>query len=317
MSLPVFLFQVLVPCLLLLWLATSPAGGVLAFALQVLSVAALLIALWLTAVWAMPPFWVPYLYGAAFVAIVVYHLARNRIDLSSPWSAGAGASVVIVLVALAGAKGVQMTVLALQGRALPEVQTVDIAPPFGAGSYLVAHGGSSVMVNGHLRTLDPGEPEYHAWRGQSRALDILRIKPSGFHVEGWRPADPARYVTFGTPVLAPCDGRVALAEDGLPDMQVPEMDSFNKPGNYVAIDCGGFYVILAHLRQGSVQVAAGEQVAAGDPVGEMGNSGNSSEPHLHLHAQRGLPPAAPLSGAPLGLTLHGRFPVRNDVIRVE
>ena len=99
-------------------------------------------------------------------------------------------------------------------------------------------------------------------------------------------------------------------------MTVPEMDRDNLPGNYVAIDCNGFFVILAHLRQGSVTVSEGERVAVGTRLGAMGNSGNSSEPHLHVHAQRGLPPEAPFAGEPLGLTINGQFLVRNDRIRV-
>ncbi len=76
----------------------------------------------------------------------------------------------------------------------------------------------------------------------------------------------------------------------------------------------GFCVILAHLRRGSIAVAAGDSVEIGDPLARMGNSGNSSEPHLHVHAQRGLPRDAPLGGEPLWLTINGRFLVRNDRI---
>ncbi|PSF08122.1 M23 family metallopeptidase [Marinobacter halophilus] len=64
-------------------------------------------------------------------------------------------------------------------------------------------------------------------------------------------------------------------------------------GNYVAINCGGVFAILAHLRQGSIAVATGDRITTGDLLGQMGNSGNSSEPHLHLHAQKGLPEEAP------------------------
>lgn len=93
-----------------------------------------------------------------------------------------------------------------------------------------------------------------------------------------------------------------------------EMDRENLPGNFVVIDCGDFAIALAHLRQGSVLVEEGDRVQVGDPVGEMGNSGNSSKPHLHIHAQRCIPEGAPFGGEPLGLTIDGRFPVRNDRI---
>ncbi|MFX4228784.1 MAG: M23 family metallopeptidase [Porticoccaceae bacterium] len=88
-------------------------------------------------------------------------------------------------------------------------------------------------------------------------------------------------------------------------------------GNHVAIDCGGFFVFLAHLRRGSILVARGDSVETGDPLGQMGNSGNSSEPHLHVHAQKGLPNEAPMGGEPLWLTINGQFPVRNSVLHVS
>jgi len=118
------------------------------------------------------------------------------------------------------------------------------------------------------------------------------------------------------PVLSPCSGEVPLVVDGIEDMPVPKMDRDHMAGNYVAINCGDFFVILAHLRQGSITVAAGARVKTGDILGQMGNSGNSSEPHLHVHAQRGLPEKAPLAGMPLWLTIDNRFLVRNDTLHV-
>ncbi len=189
---------------------------------------------------------------------------------------------------------------------------MNVAAPFAAGTYLVAHGGSTETVNAHLHTLDRSVERFGPWRGQSLALDIIRITPSGLRADGWRPRDPARYATFGTPLLAPCAGTVAVSVDGVADMPVPEMDREHMPGNFVVIDCGGFAVALAHMRQGSVVVEEGDRVRVGDPIGEMGNSGNSSEPHLHIHAQRGIPEGAPFGGEPLGLTIDGQFLVRND-----
>jgi hypothetical protein len=172
------------------------------------------------------------------------------------------------------------------------------------------------MINAHLKTLNPTVERFRPWRGQSKALDIFRITPLGLHKNGWQPTDPARYTTFGVPVLSPCKGEVALVVDGIEDMSVPVMDRDHMAGNHVAINCGDFFVILAHLRQGSIAVAAGDTVKAGDILGQMGNSGNSSEPHLHVHAQRGLPEKAPLAGMPLWLTIDNRVLVRNDTLHV-
>lgn len=316
MSWMVIVTQVLLPVLLLLWFALFPAAGVLALGLQALSVGAVLMGLGFTALWAMPPFWVPYLYGVVFLMIAAWHLLKGRFLGNGLWRATAGPTTLVLLAFGLGLMGGYMGYLGLLGRELPKVEAVDIAPPFGAGTYLVAHGGSNNLVNIHLHTLDESVERFRPWRGQSRALDIFRTTPFGRHVDGWQPVDPVRYVTFGTPVLAPCSGEVARVVSGVEDMQVPQMDREHMAGNYVAVDCGDFFVVLAHLRQGSIEVRAGDRLDTGDRLGEMGNSGNSSEPHLHVHAQRGLPEHAPLSGKPLALTINGDFYVRNDRISI-
>jgi hypothetical protein len=317
MSWMVMVTQIFLPVLLLFWFARFPAAGVLAFGLQAVSVGAVILGVGLAALWTMPPFWVPYLYGVVFLLTITWHLVRGRLLGNGFWQTSAGPTTLVLMAAGLGAIGGYMGYLAWLGRELPPVDTVNIAPPFGAGDYLVAHGGSGSLVNIHLHTLDESVERFRPWRGQSRAIDIVRITPFGRHVDGWQPADPTRYVTFGTPVLAPCNGDVARIVDGVQDMQVPDMDRENLAGNYVAVDCGDFFVVLAHLRQGSIQVSAGDSLDIGDTLGEMGNSGNSSEPHLHVHAQRGLPDEAPLSGTPLTLTINGDFYIRNDRIKVS
>jgi hypothetical protein len=275
------------------------------------------VGLWLAALWAMPPFWTPYLYLIVLVIIMISHSVKGGPFRHGLWHTSTANSVIILLVAGLGLVGGYLCFQALKGRMVPEGAMVEISAPFPAGHYLVAHGGSTQMVNIHLQTLDESVERFRAWRGQSKALDIFRITRWGLHKEGWRPSDPARYTTFGTPVLAPCRGEVARVVDAYPDMTVPEMDRSYLPGNHVAIDCGDFVGILAHLQPGSITVAEGERVEVGDTLGQMGNSGNSSEPHLHVHAQRGLPGDRTLGGEPLWLTINDRFLVRNDRIRVR
>lgn len=310
------LTQLLLPVLLLGWLALFPVAGALAFGVQVVSIGLVLFGLSLAALWTVPPFWAPYLYGLAFVLIVVRKLITGHFSRHRLWQASAGSTVLVAAVGGLGVLGGYMGIVALQGRITPNNDVVDIAPPFTAGHFLVAHGGSTDMVNVHLRTLDDSVERFRPWRGQSRGLDIFRITPWGWHMDGWWPEDPGRYTTFGTPVVAPCRGRVARVIDRFADMTVPEMDDENKAGNYIAIDCGDFMVILAHLREGQMAVSEGDQLSVGDLLGEMGNSGNSSEPHLHVHAQRGLPEGSPLSGDPLWLTINGSFLKRNDRLQI-
>src|SRR5262249_48923804 len=84
--------------------------------------------------------------------------------------------------------------------------------------------------------------------------------------------------------LAPADGTVAIVVDGVPENPVPgARDSYNIGGNHVVLDLGGGeYAMLFHLQPGSIKVKVGDRVRAGQALGKVGNSGNSSEPHLHF-----------------------------------
>lgn len=99
--------------------------------------------------------------------------------------------------------------------------------------------------------------------------------------------------SFGHPVLVPGDGVVVAAIDAFKDDgQLTEADLkedlMSLWGNHVVIDHGnGEFSRLGHLKSGSVKVAKGQRVAAGDPLGEMGSSGSSLFPHLHYELANG------------------------------
>ena len=77
--------------------------------------------------------------------------------------------------------------------------------------------------------------------------------------------------------------------------------------------CGGVKVVLAHLKQGSVAVTPDMRVNQGSVLGQVGNSGNTSQPHLHLHAERDGEPGQILTGEGVPIGLGGRFLVRNSL----
>lgn len=137
-------------------------------------------------------------------------------------------------------------------------------------------------------------------------------------VRDWRTAvatePPERFVSFGRPVLAPCDGVVVAAHDGEPDHAARRSQLALVPyalgqvarlrrgvtaiaGNHVTIAHGHAFVTLVHLRRGSVLVGTGDKVRVGQWLAECGNSGNSTQPHVHVQASdsadasvaRGLP----------------------------
>jgi murein DD-endopeptidase MepM/ murein hydrolase activator NlpD len=136
---------------------------------------------------------------------------------------------------------------------------------------------------------------------------------------GWRvllATEPAeRFHAFGRPVLSPAAGRVVAVHDGEVDHEARRSPLALLPyaltqaarvrggpgavaGNHVVLELdGGVHVLLAHLRAGSIRVDVGEPVAAGRQLGACGNSGNSTQPHLHVqvmdaadaYTARGLP----------------------------
>jgi Peptidase family M23 len=125
-----------------------------------------------------------------------------------------------------------------------------------------------------------------------------------------------RFFAFGLPIVAPATGRVVSVHDGEGD-HVARRSQFARAsyaltqaararagagalaGNHVILELPdrGVHVVLAHLRAGSIRVAAGESVAMGQELAACGNSGNSTQPHLHIQAMdaadpytaRGLP----------------------------
>jgi hypothetical protein len=135
----------------------------------------------------------------------------------------------------------------------------------------------------------------------------------------WRTAfstePPERSFAFGQPILAPAGGRVVRIHDGEADHEARRSPVARASyalsqaerarggagalaGNHIIIERdGGGYVVLAHLLAGSIRVEDGERVAVGHEVGRCGNSGNSTQPHVHVQvmdspdpfAARGVP----------------------------
>src|SRR5690606_27821499 len=137
---------------------------------------------------------------------------------------------------------------------------VTLASPLAAGRYLVANGGGDLLINAHRASMDTSITRLRDWRGNGHAVDLVAINALGLRAKGVLPSDPSEYLIFGVEVLSPCDGTVLLAVDGLPDQSPPTYDRDHPAGNHLLIDCGIAHVVLAHLRQGSVRVAAGDQV---------------------------------------------------------
>jgi hypothetical protein len=199
-----------------------------------------------------------------------------------------------------------MLAITLPGINLDGAEPVRLSFPLEDGVWYVAHGGDSSQLNYH-----------HGARSQRYAIDLTRLGPLGTRAAGAYPSELASYYAFDTPVRSPCSGTVVTATEDLPDLAPGEADRENPAGNHVIVRCQeegqGVDVVLAHLRRDSVLVEPNQVVAAGDLVGRVGNSGNTSEPHLHIHAIR-TGSGDMRDGEPVPLTFADRFLIRNDLV---
>jgi murein DD-endopeptidase MepM/ murein hydrolase activator NlpD len=189
----------------------------------------------------------------------------------------------------------------VDGRVAEFTGSIPIKSEFAQNKYIFPLRG--VWYAGYGASLHTG----HRWAvPEEFALDIAKIGESGLSHKG----DGTRfddYYAYGADVLAAADGRVtSAANDQQEDpsamqrpnetqeayfarLQKEQAERLAKgltaiTGNYVMIDHGkNEYSLYAHLKPGSVRVHVGDQVKAGDVIGKLGSSGNSTEPHLHFH----------------------------------
>lgn len=133
---------------------------------------------------------------------------------------------------------------------------------------------------------DTKELNYHVEsEAQKNAFDILIKQNNGksYKTSGATNED---YYAFGKDLIAPCDGEIVLVVDGVKDNVPGISNPIFVPGNTVILKtANNEYLVFAHFKQHSIAVKQGQQVKQGQLLGLCGNSGNSSEPHLHFHIQ--------------------------------
>lgn len=133
------------------------------------------------------------------------------------------------------------------------------------------------------------------WLAQRFAVDWEQLDDRNRTVTGEDPADPADYTIYGKRTIAAADGTVVHVVNGLPDQKPGALPPAATPaeadGNSVVIDIGGgLYMLYAHMQNGSIAVNEGQRVTRGEQLGLVGNSGNTSAPHLHFHVMDGPSP---------------------------
>ena len=149
----------------------------------------------------------------------------------------------------------------------------DLILPF-KNAWTVVWGGDTEAVNYHIEN-----------PAQKNAIDFVKRGDNGesYRTDGDTNED---YHAFGQEIIAPCEGEVVLVVDGVKDNRPGKMNPDYIFGNTVILKSAkGEFLVFAHFKQHSIKVKQGDQVKQRQLLGLCGNSGNSSEPHLHFHVQ--------------------------------
>ncbi|MBL4662432.1 MAG: M23 family metallopeptidase [Flavobacteriaceae bacterium] len=144
------------------------------------------------------------------------------------------------------------------------------------GEWLTFWGGTDKRQNYHVTN-----------RPQQGAFDFIVVDKDGksYQRSGTRNED---YYAFGKPIYAVCDAVIYDVNMGVEDNRPSQINPIEAMGNYVILKTANDeYIFYAHFQKESIKVKKGDTVKVGQYLGNCGNSGNSSEAHLHLHIQDG------------------------------
>ena len=286
--------------MLWLWKSTKSRSD---WALSLLLVGAYALLIFLAAPWAIISYYLRFLLIPLF-ALAAY-FSFSKIKNAPPQIASVNNRIIKIGKVFALLLLLLLNVEIIVGYFYP-VPTVELTFPLRDGVYYVWQGGNSFITNvAHRQGFHRVQETY--------AIDIVKLNRAGNRATGLYPSELSSYAIYGATVYSPCDGEIIEIVDGRPDNAIGYIAGH--PSNHVVIRCKGVKVTLAHMMNGSILVENGQSVKEGQPLGRVGNSGNSIEPHLHIDAVRDIPNEALGVEEPMPISFNGKVLSLNDVIR--
>jgi len=286
--------QVILPLLFVLWFYQAKPLSRSNFILQALFTGSLVGFAWIIG----PQAWTSIFVGISIFILFIAAFIKGVRELPKTWEfkLGDGWKSIIFTVTqiLVTLVFLPICLWGLSGYSVDE-QALELEFPMKDGIYIVGHGGSTPLINYH-----------NVSKTQTYALDISKINGIGTRVWGIHPEELDRYAIFGENLYSPCDGQVLDVTKGNPDMNPPNRGEGHPAGNHVVLSCGDAEVTMAHFKQNSIVVDSADFISTGELLGKSGNTGNTSEPHLHIHAVKDS------TGIPI--LFNNRFLVRNSLV---
>jgi hypothetical protein len=300
---------VVAPAVLVASLAFLPHWGIVHLAIHAIAVATCLAFVFIWGKYTlMGSYYLRFFLPVSFVVAVVIAWRRKRISSDKLTTIGRLVQIATIVgsLALAYFAGMQVHSAVVGLSYASNLGFIDLAFPLRNGRYFISDGGTNRMMNVHYRPNTPG---------QKFAIDIVKLDALGSLSRSFFSVAAADANIFGTNVYAPCAGLVTESEDGVPDHKIGDYDEKHPLGNHVVLNCNGLLVEMAHFRNGSVRVHPNQAVKIGDPLGAVGNSGFSDEPHLHIQASKLLQgPSVSAEEVGVPMKFSGQFLSRNDIV---
>jgi Peptidase family M23 len=286
-----------IPTALMIWLWQAQFSSKFNWLLNLLMVLVYLLFIFLSGRWDWLSYYIRFLLPIAFViAASKSFIKAKSLPLYPPKTLEnyleLGISAIVAILFLASLKGYFFT-----------GTPVELSFPLKNGTYYVAHGGNSPTINYH-----------NTHPTQRYALDIMKLNVLGARANGFYPRSLTDYAIFGETLYSPCDGTISRLVNDLPNLIPGEKDQKNPAGNHILLGCKGVEINMSHLLKGSITSKVGSLVKTGDVIAKIGNSGNTSEPHLHIHAQKATTEKSSLDGEGVPITFDGKFLVRNSLL---
>ena len=295
------LFYLIVPLLLIVIISINRQPNILNWLLTVISFGSVIAYMWATARWEMVGIYFRSLFPILFLIACVFSYTRIKKPEIPPKKISVLLGFLLHSALIIFFSGLNW--FSFKGYVSPE-NTIDFSSPFRSGKQIVLNGGSSPFTNGHFHV-----------RPQNYALDFVGLNNLGMRsssIAGGAVLED--YIIYGEEVYSPLDGKVVVVVDKFDDLNPPETDIENLAGNHILIESQGIEILLAHFKKGSIRVSEGDLVTTNSLLGEVGNTGNTSEPHLHIHAEAGGDPKTILNGKAVPFTIDNQFLVRGDII---
>lgn len=241
---------------------------------------------------------------AAFAITVVKSYRQNRRRLLPGWRNLRNLCSLLVV----GFVSVMQTIALYSSYrgSLQIPEAVELDFPLKGGNYYIVHGGNDILINHHYEV-----------NAQKYAMDIVKLNKWGLRSNALYASHLDNYNIFGTTVYGPCDGRILRVVNDHEDLLLSIMDEDHPAGNYLAIqiDDSNRIVILAHLMKDTILVKQGDLIKRGQPLAKVGNSGNTSEPHLHIHVVESTTDDLLFEDPGVPMRFNGQFLIRNQVVK--